>query len=117
MRIIVHDRFFEPHQIVRLEALAPAHRGIELHQAIGIDHQLGIISDGFAHRLHARFVLGGIILAMLAAGTGWVHGAPDVRAADLDLQPLLALGGPVLRRFRHLLATVSSQAEGDVRRH
>src|SRR5688572_32513195 len=32
MRIVVHDRLLEPHQVVRLKALAPAHSGVEFHE-------------------------------------------------------------------------------------
>src|SRR3989338_9961595 len=47
-RIVVHDRFFEPHQIIRLKALTPPNRGVEFHQAVGIRHQFDFFADRFS---------------------------------------------------------------------
>ena len=113
----LRDRLFKPHEIIGLEALAPAHGGIEFHQTVGVDHQLRLVADRLAYCFDPRFVFRRVVFAMLAADAGRIYGAANVRSAYLDLQPGLTFGGPVFCRFDQFLACVGPQPEGDVGRN
>ncbi len=115
--VVVHDGLFEPHQIVRLQTFAPPKSGIVFHEAVGIHHQLDILSHRLSDPAHARFIFCGIFFTMLGAGSGDIHLAVDVEPAYLDLEPVMPLGHPVFSRLRQFFFGISSESISDVRRN
>ena len=77
------------------------HRLVPAIGAVGVDHQLDVAADGFAHRAHALHVLG------------------DRHAADLDLHRPGAHAQVLLHLLRQFLQPLAFLvvAAGDVGRH
>src|SRR5215467_793591 len=117
MRIVVHDGLFKPHQIIRLEAFAPAYRSVVFHQTIGIRHQFDPLTHRLSHRFDSGFVLRWIILAVLRSRSRRIHFATYIEPSHLNFEPRLSVRDPILRRFRKFVASVRPESESDIGRN
>jgi len=114
MNIVVDDGLLEPHEIVGFQLLEPAKRRLKRQQAGGVDHELDLVANGFAHRLNPSGIYGRVLFTMLAAGAIDVDGAKDVHPRHMNLLPCLTLRYPIIRRFHKLLGGIGPQAACEI---
>ena len=109
--IVLGDRLLEERYSERLHHLRQAGRVIVVEAAIGVDEQLDVRPDRFAHCANARRILADHLRQRPGLAP------PQRLVADHHLQPPVTLRDPELGGGGELLAIEEVEAEGGIQRH